>query len=207
MKMKIGDLEMDQSSSIRLDGNARSEERSIATPEAIAKDLKALPGSKYLPTFLLVVSAISVSGALVLSGLLLFGKSWWWGVPVPGLLTIGIVMGLFAVHFRKQMTVDRSQPADSEGLLNERKKRVLAVLSSNSEPLSVAELRLRLGWTEEALVTALAALVAEQQVIEDLDLETGHWNYGISHEHWLLGEEARSTLSIADRVEAVDYKK
>ena len=124
---------------------------------------------------------LALAGVVALS--LIASVVWWafglgsWALLPPILSLLAIVIGSRALG--RQPLED---PANADDLARTRGLRVAAVLSTSDEPLTVEGLAVRLSWTEDAVVGGLKQLQQEGRLVEDLDLDTGHWNYRLTTE-------------------------
>ncbi|MBA2660898.1 MAG: hypothetical protein H0U74_01270 [Bradymonadaceae bacterium] len=205
MKMKLGDLEMEQGKGISFHQSLErpsAESTAHATTAAGSSDVlaalsAALP--KLSATQLQLLSGLAALLALLSVLLGLFSAlSWLALVPLPGLGVMAILALVLAQRARRRPVV-----GSEAGVLTTRKARLLGLMSATQTHHRVEELQDALGWTAAAVVTTLQALVEEQQVVEDLDLETGHWNYLANSAQWQLDLADPRSLPIAERALAL----
>lgn len=147
------------------------------------------------------VCLMAAIGSVALSGILVT-------LALVALAGAGLIGGVAALAMagqarRMQMNayVDRSR------LLDERRRQMSALLETTSDGVSVAQAVSRLGWLEDAVVTTLKAMVDENEVIEDLDVESGAWVYRLSTPRLLAYESAEldvEHLTIAERAATVE---
>jgi hypothetical protein len=185
MKMKIGDLEMEQGRGIRFDGGLEEAAQVEVAWKLEGWQLRALAWVA------VVVALATLAGAAVTSRVLL-------AMPAPGL--VGVALLAWFLARRVDGVRKDGNGVDDESVLKLRMARVVEVLD---EGLSVEDVQRRLGWTEKAVVSTLHALVKDGRVVEDLDLENGHWIYRVS-DTWALEFEVAAPLTVAERVEAMN---
>ncbi len=109
--------------------------------------------------------------------------------------------GLFVLGVdkaRRARIAPRGPSTSAREVFEERGRRVRTLMSSSGGDWTFDRLRTRLGWTEQAVVTALLHLRDSGQIIEDLNLETGKWVYRLQDPD-LVGPAASGMMSLDDR--------
>ena len=79
--------------------------------------------------------------------------------------------------FLAQMATGTAGPELLSSVEATRSARLAALLSTEREPITIETIRTRIGWTEDAIVSGLSGLQRAGRLEEDLDLDSGHWNY------------------------------
>lgn len=183
MKLKLGDIEMDSDSGISFGESATpvAAAREQAQPvqrQPVSEDaslMERLPD--WSPKTYVLVALVAAASAVGL-GAVGVGLAEAYPamrvvplIPVPGLmLAAGIALW-------QAVRGVRADPPSMDALASERSERLAGHLSERGAPASVEELMDELGWREEAVVRGLSAGVDRSLIEEDLDLDTGHWNY------------------------------
>lgn len=122
-----------------------------------------------------------------------------WSLLPPALCLLLIAAGLKLLASRTPQAAaykDGDRVAETRGL------RVAAALSASDRALTVEDLATCLVWTEDAVIGGLQRLEEEGRLIEDLDLDSGHWNYGLKTEDDEPGPPSHA-LPLAERVREV----
>ncbi len=125
------------------------------------------------------------------------------GVATSALLTVGgglLFLGLEQVlRRRKGGDAQGPQPTASRAVLDERSRRIRRLMAEGGGEWTFELLQARLGWTEEAVASALKYLRDRGEVVEDLNLETGRWTYrfGVGEK----GALSSANMTLDDRLE------
>lgn len=109
-------------------------------------------------------------GAGLAAGTLLYGALW---ASVIGFLGISMLRGAMSRADNMKLLAKQSQIAI------DRARHIESVLRVFDYPLTVEEIALKVGFTTEAVIEGLLALVAESKVTEDVHLETEEWTYAL----------------------------
>ncbi|MFW5968645.1 MAG: hypothetical protein ACOCV2_14060 [Persicimonas sp.] len=179
MKLKVGDIEMDSQSGISFgEQPAPAVDKEASPPDE--PDRKETSLMARLPDWPRRVYALA--GVLALAAIFGFGQVYAalsditsvWRltplVPIPGLLAAS------AVAFWRGATGAKR----AEGPPADHSDRLIEHLAGRLEPASVEELVDELDWREQEVVRGLKAATERDLVVEDLDLDTGHWTYTTS---------------------------
>lgn len=108
------------------------------------------------------------------------------GLLVPaiaaGLLTVGGGFAFLGGYKRVQTSRNeglKSLPAENPKIVEERSRRISQILANSGQPYTFERLFETLRWTRAALISTLIYMKEKDQVIEDLDLDTGEWVYTV----------------------------
>lgn len=208
MKMKVGEIEFDSESTVSFGGreSATGGPRGDLPSKAPTGEARFDRIDRRARRILALVGMLlaGVTGALALAGTL-SGQVWLLGLAGFALLAAtSCLVAYLGIGLKTFFGSDESgaERADSPGELgHERASRLSKVISD--EPVTVDRLLERTGWTEASLLPALARLVADGEVDEDLDLDTGAWTYRTASPELLTAEPPRHTLSLDDRIESI----
>lgn len=94
----------------------------------------------------------------------------------PLVISLGLLVASGAVIW-KNLAQRREELAIVEAADNERAARLSEHLVGRFEAASVEELVAELGWAKSDVLRGLRAGMRGQSIIEDLDLDSGHWIY------------------------------
>lgn len=224
MKLKVGDIEMDSTGGISFGGSPASPEASpgaegsqqalaVAEERSLAGSDVGDPGARevvrergwldrmpdwssgvYMMLTLFSLAAVGGLGAAVV--FLPIAPPWTVLplVPAPGLLFAGWA---FFWKGYKQAYGD----VEEVGAIDlERAKRLRAVIEDEQRALTVEELISRLGWREAAVVSGLKAGVDSALIVEDLNVETGHWCYEAAPDPEEERRRSRQALPLDERM-------
>ena len=109
-------------------------------------------------------------GAGLAAGTVLYGALW---ASVIGFLGISMLRGAMSRADNLKLLAKQAQ------ITTDRSRHIESVLRVFDYPLTVEEIARKVGFTNEAVVEGLLALVAESKVTEDVHLETGEWTYAL----------------------------
>ena len=200
MKMKVGEIEMSSSDGIHFGGR----QSPTAEVDHARSSSAGLSVPSWSPGRFLFVAAAGGVGAILAILLALMTSIFLFLIPVPGLLLLSMAALFLAIRRKRP---ESSQEATEEISLSqvaiERRTRVFNLLSSADEPMTVERLQEELKWTEEALLSALRALLAQERITEDLDLDSGHWVYQLATAPLALNHESASTFPVQERLNAI----
>lgn len=176
MKLKVGDIEMDSQSGISFGEQPTAAVDNEESPPDDPDREETSPMAR-LPDWPRKVYALF--GVLALAAIFGLGQVYAalgdttsvWRltplVPIPGLLAASAV-----AFWRGATGAKRAEgpPVDQTDRLTEH-------LAGRLEPASVEQLVDELDWREQEVVRGLEAAIERDLVVEDLDLDTGHWTY------------------------------
>jgi hypothetical protein len=109
-------------------------------------------------------------GAGLAAGTVLYGALW---ASVIGFLGISMLRGALSRADNLKLL------AKQEQIATDRARHIESVLRVFDYPLTVEEIARKIGFTNEAVIEGLHALVTESKVTEDVHLETGEWTYAL----------------------------
>lgn len=196
MKMQVGDMEMTAGEGIRFDspqgprstpGEPPSPPPSSELPSWVAPTLRLVATAAFLGVLITIVAASVASSLLFL-------------LPLPGLCLLALGAFFLARHATART------PEYDAGLSQvaiERRTRMLAILKRMQRPLSFETLQGELQWTDEAILTTLRDLLANERITEDLNLESGHWVYQLNDEPVVLDHDSPRALPVEERLDTL----
>lgn len=196
MKMKVGDMELSSGEGICFDSPKTS---GVSPGEPTSQRPLSKPPSRLKPAFRIVAAAAFVGIVITIVAAFL-ASTFVFLIPLPGLSLLAV--GALFVARRDAS----SRPEDDAGLAPvaiERRTRMLAMLERLQRPVSVETLQRKLQWTDEAILTTLRDLLANERITEDLDLESGHWVYQLNDESVVLDHESPRALPVEERLETI----
>jgi len=136
-------------------------------------------------------------------------------VQIVGTATLGpsvfTIMGFLAIvasifFFQaayKLTTPDSATPqlTDASSVDQQRAQRLAAALSTAPGPVAIEEIAQVMRWTPQAVATGLKVLADRGEVVEDLDLETGHWIYVLASRQGVSSTGSVEDISLEERIE------
>lgn len=196
--MNLGEMEMDSEKGISFSDGASEQSSSEEyregagdNPDDLFRDaVRQVPR----PIIYLVVVAGVLGGAGIglafLLGLL----------PVFALFPAAFLASLAVFGGGAALYVRRDSRGDTSPEKSKRQRRLVNSLNEANSPLRVEDLQNRFGWSEKETVDALASLVEQGEIEEDLDPDTGHWVYELANEDRdALDQVDRRSLPVEER--------
>ncbi len=192
-----------ESASGRMDGERPRSSREQSSHPAYELGEIHLP--EHAPMYYLGVGVIA---SLAAASLLVVGLLQWLpmiiAITIPGLCILGCGGCLGYRHLTRAGLDPFESPGEAREAL-EHMERLVGRLDEAASPLTVEELQTRLDWSESKVVSTLKRAIDRGRVLEDLDVDSGHWTYQIDRSE-ALGDDVREALPVDERAERLESR-
>lgn len=196
MKMRVGDIEMSSDEGIQFG----SPSPKAHLPPQTASTKSSIPA--LAPTTYALLGAIAAAVTT-----LSFIAAWVLALPVIYLampVLVFATFGLFALALYRHFSQPDDDAIDLSEVAIERRRRLFERLQKGDSPMTIEDLQSHFQWTDQALLEGLTALLKQERITEEIDLDSGHWTYAIADDSdWILGTEPAHALPAGERLDAL----